>query len=204
VRIRNEAPGVELHIRSPDAGMAEDLETGRLDLAVGVFGRTSETFAREPLFEERLVWAVRADHPAAAAGPLSLDSLRRLPLLLLSPTSSERAAGERPGRGIERLALWNDLGSGRTPLGPDALERIKVVVDTAHAALAIVGRSDLAALVPRRLAMTWSDMHGLKLTEISDEAGPATPVEAVWRADQSSHPALSWLRGLLRETAREA
>lgn len=203
MRIREEAPGVELRIRSPDPNQAEGLETGRLDLAIGVFGRVAEVFARERLFEERLIWAVRADHPAAAE-PLSLDRLRELPLVLLAPPSSERAAGERPGRGIERLGLWDDLGSDRTPLGRGALERIKVVVDTAHAALAIVGRTDMAALVPRRLAMTWSHMHGLKLAELGDEAAPATPVEAVWRADQSTHPALTWLRSVLRDTAREA
>ena len=196
--IRAAAPGVEMHVRSPEPGLAEALETGRIDLAIGVFGRASGIFAREYLFDENLVWGVRADHPAVG-DPNPLERLMESPLLLLAPATEGQ--GERGGRGIERLAIWDDLNAESSPLGRAARQRIKMVVDNAHAAVAIIGQTDMATLVPRRLAQTLSESHGLKLFDMAEEGRPLARFESMWRADQSNHPALGWLRRVLRETA---
>ena len=200
-RVRAAAPKVQLHVRGLDAGMPEALEAGRLDLAIGVFGRVAEVFSRETLFEERLVWAVRADHPAAQ-GADPLKALQKLPLVVLTP-GDEGADGERSGRLVERRVLWEELVSDRAPLGRDARSRVRVMVDNAHAALATVGSSDLVGLAPRRLALARCEALNLKLLE-APGLGPGTAVEAVWRADQSSHPALTWLRATLAEAAKDA
>src|SRR6185312_11704660 len=139
---------VQIHVRGLDAGAPEALEAGRLDLAIGVFGRVSEVFARETLFEEGLVWAVRADHPALRAED-PLKALQKLPLVVLSP-GDEGVDGERSHRLLERRVLWEELVSERSFLGRDARARVRVVVDNAHAALAILGSSDLAGIAPRR------------------------------------------------------
>ena len=200
-RVRTEAPNVQIHIRSLDAGMPEALEVGRLDLAIGVFGRIAEVFSRETLFEERLVWAVRADHPAAKGDDL-FKALQKLPLVVLTP-GDEGRDGERSGRLIERRVLWEELTSDRAPLGRDARSRVRVVIENAHAALAIVGSSDLAGLTPRRLALARCEALNLKLLE-APGLGPGTAIEAVWRTDQSAHPALTWLRAKLLEAAKDA
>ena len=203
-RIRAEAPNVELHIRTPYGGVAEALETGRLDLAVGLFGRVADSFSREVLFEENLVWVLRADHPVLAE-PEPLARLPELPLLVLAPSADEPGRGDRAHRGIERLSMWEELNAGQTPMGPDARRRVKVVMDNAHAALAITARTDIATLAPRRLAMTWREVHNLRILELPPEIAPA-PVafEMIWRTDQGLHPAHIWLRTVIRETAQEA
>ena len=200
-RVRAQAPGVQIHVRGLDSGVPEALEAGRLDLAIGVFGRISEIFARETLFEERLVWAVRADHPAVKAED-PVKALQKLPLVVLTP-GDEATEGERSHRLLERRVLWDELVSDRAPLGRDARARVRVVVDNAHAALATLGASDLAGIAPRRLALARCEALGLKLLE-APGLGPGTAVEAVWRADQSTHPALSWLRTMLLEAAQDA
>ena len=201
-RVRAEAPQVQIHVRGLDPGMAEALEAGRIDLAIGVFGRIGEPFTREPLFQEGLVWAVRADHPAIQGGEVSLKALQKLPLAVLTPTE-EGAELERSNRLIERRVLWEELASDQTPLGRDARSRIRVIVDNAHAVLAIVGSSDVVALAPRRLAKSRCEALGLKLIDASG-FGPGASIEAVWRTDQASHPALTWLRSKLAEAALEA
>ena len=201
-RIRIEAPGVVINVRSTDATLAENLETGRVDLAVGVFGRSAEVFARETLFHERLVWVVRADHPAVS-GPSPLKALEKLPLALLAPGNRERPPADRSSRLIEPLVMWEDLASDQTPLGRGASQRIRVVVDNSHEVLAIVAASDMAALAPYRLARSRQATLGLKLVDPAD-VRPAAAFEAIWRADRSAHPALSWLRGILRDAASEA
>jgi DNA-binding transcriptional LysR family regulator len=199
-RVRQEAPQVQLSVHGVDNTLGEGLETGRIDLAIGAFGRTSDQFARERLFDERLVWVVRRGHPATER-EMSTKAMEKLPLVLLSPRAGERAGGERSNRQIEPLALWDELASDQTPLGRGARQRIKVVVDNAHAALAIVAGSDLAALAPRRLAQSRSEDLGLTIVDVPVERAP-TALETIWRADRSSHPALSWLRGVLREVSR--
>ncbi len=201
-RVRAEAPNIQIHVRSPDPGLGEGLETGRLDLAIGVFGRTSEVFSRETLFEERLVWAVRADHPAAKE-PLSARTLEKLPLCMLAPAATERPPSDRSIRLIEPRVMWDELTADQTPLGRNTLQRIRVAVDNGHAALAIVAASDLAAAVPRRLALSRKEAMNLKVVDLTADIRPAAAFEAVWRADQSAHPALSWLRGVMREAAQE-
>ena len=199
-RIRALAPQIQLKVRSADATLAEALETGRIDLAVGAFGRTADVFARESLFEERLIWVMRADHPAART-TISAKTLEKLPLVLLAPAT--RPPTERNSRLIEPLVVWDELSSEQTPLGRGARQRIRVVVDNTQTALAIVSASDMAALVPRRLAASRAQALGLMLVDLPGEARAPTAIETVWRADQTAHPALSWLRGVLREAARD-
>ncbi len=201
-RLRAEAPRIQLHVRGPDPALGEALETGRLDLALGVFGRVSELFARETLFDERLVWVVRKDHPAARE-PLSAKAVEKLPLVLLSTATNERPGGDRASRLIEPRVMWDELSSDQTPLGRGARARIRVVVDNSHSALAIVATSDMACLAPRRLAMSRASALGLVLIDTAGERASGAAFEALWRADQSSHPALSWLRDIFRQAARE-
>lgn len=199
-RVRAIAPKIQINVRAIEPNVAEALETGRLDLAIGVFGRVADMFARETLFEERMVWAIRADHPAARE-PLSQKALQRLPLIVLA-AGDEGGDRERSGRLIERRALWEELITDQAPLGRGARQRLRAVVDNAHAALAIVASSDLVALAPRRLALSRREALGLKLLDLADPSPTAT-MEMLWRADQTSHPALTWLRGLLLEAAKE-
>ncbi len=201
-RLRTEAPGIQVHIRTLDPRVADALETGRLDLAIGVFARISEVFSRETLFLERMVWALRADHPAARE-PVSMKTLQRLPLVVLTPGNESAEGEQRTSHLIEPRVLWDELASDQAPLGRGARQRIRAVVDNAHAVMAIIGSSDLVGLAPRRLAMSRCEALGLKLIELPDPS-PGAAIEAVWRADQSAHPALSWLRGILAEAARDA
>ena len=202
-RIRDLAPQIQLNIRGADPALGEALETGRIDLAVGAFGRISDVFARESLFDESLIWVVRADHPAAQE-PVTARMLEKLPLVLLAPGARPRAASERDGRLIEPLVMWDELASEQTPLGRGARQRIKVVVDNTQTALAIVAASDMAALVPRRLALSRSQALGLKLVDLPGEPRAPTAIDTIWRADRTAHPALIWLRGILRDAAQGA
>ena len=201
-RVRAQGPRIHLNLRSPDGSPAEALESGRLDLAIGVFGRVSDAFAREPLFEERLVWVVRDGHPALSrpGGPAGLDEL---PLVLLAPATAERSGASERMRTVEPRVMWDELDGDAAPMGRNARERIRIVVDNAHAALSIVGSTDMASLAPYRLALSRKEALGLAILD-APSTRPGAMFEAVWRADQTSHPALSWLRGILREAAAEA
>jgi DNA-binding transcriptional LysR family regulator len=198
--VRRQAPLVQLRVQAMGPSVAEALETRRIDLAVGVFGRAADIFAREPLFEDRLVWAMRCDHPAAR-DPMPVKELQKLPLVVLSP-GGDRAAAERSGRLLEPRVLWDELTADQTPMGRGARQRIRVMADNAHAALAIIAASDLVGMVPLRLARAHARTLNLMLIDPPETRSPA-PFEMVWRADLGSHPALDWLRDVMRQAARE-
>lgn len=200
-KVRAQAPNAELRIQRVGPDIAEALETGRIDLAIGAFGRVSQGFIKEVLLEERMVWAIRRDHPCANQ-PLTVEALCRLPLLMLSALEvGEAVDGRLASGGVERRVVWDDGGMERALEDCDK-RGVVVTIDDAHAALAIVARTDMAALAPRRLAVSWAETYGLKLMEPPYESKALT-LDLLWRADQGSHPAMVWLCGLLREAAAE-
>jgi DNA-binding transcriptional LysR family regulator len=57
-------------------------------------------------------------------------------------------------------------------------------------------------MVPLRLARAHSKSLNLMLIDPPEMRSPA-PFEIVWRADHGAHPALEWLRGIMRRAASE-
>jgi DNA-binding transcriptional LysR family regulator len=200
-RLRREAPNAGLRIQRIGADIGEALENGRVDLAIGGFGRVHPGFVKETLLEERMVWVMRAGHPCASE-PLTIERLCELPLLMLSTVEvGEAVEGRVAAGGVERRVVWDDGGLEKALEGCER-RGVAVTIDDAQAALAIVARTDMAALAPRRLAVAWAGAYGLKLMEPPYEARPIT-LDLLWRADQGDQPAIAWLSGLLRDAAAE-
>lgn len=102
-RLREAAPELDLAVRPVDRRSAPELlARGRIDAMAGLWeGELPPTLIRRRLYEERLVLAARAEHPALAR-PLSPEGLAALPQVLVSPS------GEASGpvdRALARLGL---------------------------------------------------------------------------------------------------
>lgn len=199
-RLSLEAPRAELRVRHGPATVAEDLDSGRIHLALGVFPRIPERFTLEPLFAERMVWALRADHPAAD-GSLTLAKLASLPHLVLGSAEDEQVvAGSVVQHGLERRVIWDDGGVLQAALEREGLHRrVALTIPDAYAALAITARSYYAALAPERLALRLAGALKLKVFP-SPYPTTSLNVGALWRKDLDS-PARAWFRGLLKTAA---
>jgi DNA-binding transcriptional LysR family regulator len=198
--VREAAPGAEIKVRGAGTGLAEDLDAGRADVAIGSFTSVPERFETRPLFHERMAWVLRADHPAAIE-PLTMERLCALPqIILVTAEDAMVVDGSVSDSGLERRVIWDDGGAVRR-----ACEGLKInaqPVFTApdpHAALAFAAETDMAALVPLRLARILAPMLKLKVFEPPYETNP-TEMVMLWRREHDA-PALAWLRGLLVETA---
>jgi DNA-binding transcriptional LysR family regulator len=200
--LRQIAPGVELRLQTPGETLGEDLQTGRTDIAIGGFGRADTRYERETLFQETTVWVMRADHPAAAANQQTVQSLAAIAQVSVASAREEHAVdGQIVEGGVERRVILDDHGAFAKTLAASGLSRITgVTAPDVHSALAIVSRTDMAALVPRRMAAAYAVQYGLKLFEPPYAAEPVA-VEALWRRDLSDSPSLDWLRGCLRAAA---
>jgi len=202
-RLRAAAPRAEFRIRPSNMGVAETLLAGRADLAIGSFRRIPEWFACAPLFSETRVWVVGADHAAAAWPELTLERLAALPHLIISATGEDEqaVAGYVVDHGLERMVMRSEVGLLQGALAAHGLSRV-VGLTTPHflAALAVVSQSDMAAPMPRRLAVAFAGIYHLKLFEPPYASLPFE-IMALWHREHGSEPAIVWLRSVLGEVA---
>jgi DNA-binding transcriptional LysR family regulator len=200
-RIRAEAPAADLRLYGIDHSVSDDLENGRTDLAIGGFGRASRGFDREVLFSETAVWALSARHPAAGADRLTIEALADLPQVIMATAQDRAIDGLVTAGGLERWVAWDERGALDEALGKIGRSRvIALTVQDAQSALAIASRTDMVALVPRRMATAFAQQYDLKLFE-PPYSSPSFDIEALWRRDLGPSPALEWLRSRLRAAA---
>lgn len=203
-RLRDAAPLAQIRIRPSNMGVAEALLAGRADLAIGSFRRVPEWFACEPLFEETRVWVVSDRHPAAWQ-ELTLERLAALPHLIISATGEDEqaVAGYVVDHGLERLVMRSEVGLLQGALAARGLSRA-VGLTTPHflAALAVLSRSDMAAPLPRRLAIAFAGAYRLKLFE-PPYTSPPFEIMTLSHREHGNEPAILWLRDIVRQVAAE-
>jgi DNA-binding transcriptional LysR family regulator len=183
-RLREKAPHASLSILPSNQGVAETLRCGHADLAIGSFRRFPDWFECEPLLLEKRVWVLSAANPTARE-ELTLERLAELPHLVVAATGEDERAieGYVVDHGVERLVTRSDAG-------------------VLQGALAAVSQSDIAALLPQRLATAFMGRYGLALFE-PPYASPPFEVMSMWHRENGDQPAIVWLRALLREVAAE-
>jgi DNA-binding transcriptional LysR family regulator len=195
-QLQEEAPRTKLRVSHLGAGTVTSLEQGRIDLAVGGFGRVPERFAKQRLFEDALVWVMRAGHPLAGE-PLTLEALAGVTHLVIG-------AGEDPvpgsetliDHGLERRVMLSGGEALHSALAARGLRRrVAAVLPGGDTALTLIAASDMMALLPRRLVPT----GGFKVFEPPHPA-PALEMSMIWRKDQDS-PAAAWFRLRLARSA---
>jgi DNA-binding transcriptional LysR family regulator len=200
-RVRERAPRVELHIMSFTWDAVESLEIGRADAAIGSFEGVAERYGYRSLFAEDLVWVVRNGHPLAADGAApGLEALAEVEHVMVDyPKPDVSPAGDRR---LRRRPTLEDRGALERELMRRGLERrVGVIVPDSYTALAVVERSDMAALAPRRLAERAVRLGALQVLEPPYES-PPVELGVLYMRDRANDPAQVWLLELLAETAR--
>jgi DNA-binding transcriptional LysR family regulator len=183
-RLAAEAPGVTLNtVRNSAVNLRDDMEAGRVDLAIGLLPQLKAGFFQRRLFRQRYVCLFRRGH--------SLDRKR---LTLADYRAAEHvvvvSAGTGHGKVDELLRR----------AGVERLIRLTVphYVSVGH----ILQGTDLVATVPERLAerlaqpfgLAWLP-HPVRLPEVS--------INAFWHAKMHRSPANRWLRSVVFELYAE-
>ena len=192
--VRSHAPGVEIRVSQDGIDIAEALDTGRLDLAMGSYSKVPGHLGRRDLLHDRLVWVLRADHPSAQE-PLTLERLADLQHVVRAVTdeNTEALDGVIVERGLERRVAQDGDGALTSALAAIGRQRqVRLTVPNTHTALAVVGETDLVALVPWRLGMALADHYRLRLMD-PPYPGPETQLSIVWHLQHGASPALKWL-----------
>lgn len=178
--LRSEAPGLRVAVQPVDVGaFADQLEAGRLDLALVTPEMAPDTLRARRLFDEDYICILREGHPAADA--LDLDRFCELDHAIMSHDGT-RFLGATD-RALDRL--------GRSRRVVASLPSFLVLID-------LVRRSDTIALVPRRLA---DEAPGVVRRPAPLAVEGFTKI-AVWHERSHHDPAHEWVRKRLAATGQ--
>jgi DNA-binding transcriptional LysR family regulator len=183
-RCKAVAPHVQLSsVRAGSIALKEELESGRVDLAVGPFDGISDALFQRMLFRQPYVSMVRANHPLAR-GKVTLERFVAAEHLLVDATDSP----------YDRInQLLQQAGIGKTT-------RFRVPHFTAVPY--IVSASDLVVTVPLKLAERAAHPFGLKWIMPPLQL-PELQTNLFWHRRFHQDPGSQWLRSLVVEVFGE-
>jgi len=178
--LRRHAPGVRVAVvPAQHLPVYERLERGDIDLALISPENTAPDLYARHLFDERYVCVIRAGHPDAKGGALSLDRFCALDHALISYTG-----GSFCGVTDEVLAR---LGRSR---------RVVLSITSFLVLPEILRNSDLIAVVPQRVV---ADARGLVVLE-PPVTIPGFVKTAAWHERTHRSPGHRWVRSVLFDT----
>ena len=183
-RCRAVAPNVEIaSIRANGLTLKDDMETGRVDLAIGAFEDVSEALYHRALFRQRFVSMFRKDHPLAK-GKVDLERFVAAPHLIVDAAQSP----------------YDRINGLLEKAGVTAGARFRVPHFTAVPY--IVSTSELVVTVPQKLAESAASPFGLKWIE-PPLALPTLQTNVFWHRRFNHDPGIQWLRGLIADVFAE-
>jgi DNA-binding transcriptional LysR family regulator len=201
-RMIRDAPRAELAVAEVGADIVERLDARRVDFLIGGLAAAPERFVRETILVESLVWVVSAEHVLAKTPNVDLEALISVPHVSIARATGP---GEEPmdRRGLVVRQSWEDAGAFETALASQGLtRRVGVTVPDTYSALAVASRSDMAALVPRRLALQTQRGGRLVLIE-PPYPSPSVEMILLYVKERLNEPAIAWMRDAIRAVAAD-
>ena len=199
------ASQVDLCVRpSTRLDLAEQLDVGRIDVAIGVYASIPDRFKAHDLWKQEDVMLVRRKHPLDGE-VVTLASLASFPLVTISVGGEEEGAvnGFIEERGLARQSEMFDSRALMAAMRQAGLTpRVRVAMSHTLALPGLLRKTDMVSILPRPWAEQLASVHALSIAELPYFSEPAT-LKAVWRADRTNNPAISWLISHLVELSED-
>lgn len=179
-RLRREAPGVTLStVRNTTVNLRDEMESGKVDLAIGLLPQLKAGFFQRRLFMQSYVCLMRRGHRLDKRSISLADFAAAEHLVVVS-------AGTGHGK-VDELLLRS---------GVERTVRLTVphFISVGH----ILQGSDLIATVPERLADRLLEPFGLTKVPHPGKL-PDIAIHLFWHAKYHRSPASVWLRGVVFE-----
>jgi DNA-binding transcriptional LysR family regulator len=185
--VREEAPSATLSIKHPvhPKALALALEEGDIELAIGHLEEPPVSLRSVPLFVDHIVCLIRAGHPYLD-GSRSIEDFVALPHILVTPAGFGHFQSN-----IDHMLA--DTGLKRN---------VGMLSQHFMAAPYIVQSTDMAVLMPRRLAQHYVGGTGLTMIDPPLQI-PTYRIFMYWHERSHRDPSLRWLRELARRCALE-
>lgn len=198
------APGIDLVIRpSTRLDLAEQIDLGRIDIAIGMFRSIPDRFRSKLLMEQDEVLILWKKHPAARR-KIRLADLAQFPIVVVSLGGEEDGAvkGFILERGLARQSEMYDRSAlDRALQEANLLPRKQVIIPHFLVIPMLLENSELLSIVPRPLADVFAKTYPVAVRELPYQVA-SQRMDIVWHAHNDIDPAHGWLRALISETAR--
>ena len=174
-RLEVEAPGVSLRLRSTNRmSILEELDTGHLDLGIGVFDQGQTHHKRRQLYTDSFLCLFSTEQ-LGLEPPLSLRDYLRFPHLLTSLADDSRGAVDEAlaKHKLRRTIMMTTPGFLAVPF--------------------VVRRAHVITTMPSRLARYFSEAFGLATSPVPIEL-PSFTISLLWHASFDQDPGHYWLR----------
>jgi DNA-binding transcriptional LysR family regulator len=202
-RLAARAPGITLVVRpSTRIDLAEQIDVGRIDLAIGVFAEVPKRLRSQTLATLGEVMVMRKGHPGARRR-LTLADLARYPLVTVSVGGDEEGAvgGFIFERGLARQSEMFDRRSLEDALkDADLVPNIRITVPHSLAIPSLLLDSDMLSIVPETLAQEFASSGRILVRQLPYNAQGAV-LRAVWHRRNDHDPACLWLLDEIRAVA---
>ena len=183
-RCRSVAPQVRISsVRAGSIAMKDEMESGRVDLAIGAFDDVSEALYQRLLFRQPYVSMFRSSHPLAS-GKVTLERFVAAEHLLVDSADSPY---ERINSLLEKAGI-----------GPATRFRVPHFTAVPY----IVSAADLVVTVPEKLAQRAAAPFGL-VSITPPLALPVLQTNVFWHRRFNQDPGNGWLRALVADTFGE-
>ena len=178
--VRRQAPGLTLRFQSVHGNFEpDDLDSERMDIAVGIFEDIAPRFPREHLLDDRRVCVVSANHPLAKRKRLSLDDLSRLDWFAFAHMHGRETTFDRALKPLHRKMVFSAYlsGFGITP---------HVLLDTEY-----------ATTMPLCVARLHQRHFPLAVLQMPEPLHTMR-ISMAWARRQDASPLHVWMRAQLR------
>jgi DNA-binding transcriptional LysR family regulator len=177
-RLSRDAPGVSLStVRNTAVNLKDDMESGKVDLAIGLLPQLQGGFFQQRLFHQRYVCLLRRGH--------RLDRKR---MSLAEFSAAEHLVVVSAGTGHGKV----DELLKRSGIERKVRLTVPHFVGVGH----ILQATDLVATVPERLAQRLVEPFGLACVAHPAKL-PDVAINVFWHAKFQKAPANQWLRALV-------
>jgi len=179
--LRQQAPGVTVStVRNTAVNLKDEMEAGKVDLAIGLLPQLKAGFFQRRLFRQRYVCLFRQGH-----------RLDRKKLSLAEFSAAEHLVVVSPGTGHGKVDEWMERSG---------IERkVRLTVPHYVAIGHILQATDLVATVPERLAQRMTEPFGLSYLAHPAKL-PDMAINVFWHAKYHRAPDSRWLRTLVFDT----
>jgi DNA-binding transcriptional LysR family regulator len=184
-RVRREAPGIALStVRNAAVNLRDELESGKVDMAIGLLPQLNAGFFQRRLFMQRYVCLMRHGH-----------RLAKKRITLAEYAGAEHLVVDAAGTGHGKVdAMLRRSGIERT---------VRLTVPHYVSVGHILQSSDLVTTVPATLADRLLEPFGL--VKVAHPAKlPEVAINAFWHAKYHRSPANRWLRSIVLELFGDA
>jgi DNA-binding transcriptional LysR family regulator len=185
-RLRQQAPNLDLHVRTADRQQALDLiEADQIDLALGWFDDMPRHLSAEFLLDEYLYCVFRGGHPILKPrSKFTIEAVLSFPHLVVSATGGRRA-------------IFDDLLS-RYSLKRHALVSVSNFTAVPH----LLARSDMIGVFSKLASDVFEKSFGLVTRRIPLDIGKIA-TNMVWHARSERDRKHAWLRQQIKAVYKD-